>query len=74
MSTAHDVLKSALALPESERILLATELLDSIPGTPPGLSIDDPGFEIELERRFNDCTKSTPWENVSQQLEDELNK
>lgn len=75
MSTAHDdLLKSALALPESERILLATELIDSIPGTLPGLSVDEPGFETELERRFHDGTKSVSWENVSQQLEDDLNK
>lgn len=52
MSTSHaEVLKSALMLPESERILLATELLDSIEGTPPGLSVDDPNFEAELNRR-----------------------
>ena len=75
MSTAHDnVLKSALALPESDRILLATELLDSLGCTPPGLSIDDPGFETELDRRFNDGTNSVSWESVSQQLEVDLDK
>ena len=75
MSIAHDeVLKSALSLPPSDRILLATELLDSLPGTPPGLSIDNPEFEAELERRFVDGTKSVPWESVCQQLDDDLNK
>lgn len=75
MSTAHDdLLKTALTLPESERILLAAELLDSIPGELPGLSVDEPGFESELERRFNDGTKSVSWEEVSQQLKDDLNK
>ena len=75
MSISHDeVLKSALSLPESDRILLATELLDSLPGTPPGMSIDDPEFEAELERRFADGSKSIPWEIVSQQLDNDLNK
>ncbi len=75
MSVAHDeILKSALSLPASDRILLATELLDSLPGTPPGLSVDDPEFEAELERRFSDGTKSVPWEIVSRQLDDDLNK
>ena len=75
MSIAHDeVLKSALSLPESDRILLASELLDSLPGTPPGLSVDDPEFEAELERRFSDGTKYVPWEIVSRQLDDDLNK
>ena len=75
MSTAHDdLLKTALTLPESERIQLATELLDSIPGTLPGLSVDTAEFEKELERRFHDGTKSVSWEDVSQQLKDDLNK
>lgn len=48
MSTAHDdLLKSALTLPEAERILLATELLDSIPGKLPGLSVGDLLNELE---------------------------
>lgn len=75
MSTAHDdVLKSALALPESDRIQLAAELLDSIQGTPTVIALDDPGFEEELDKRFNDGTRSVPWAKVSQQLEADLNK
>jgi hypothetical protein len=75
MPTAHDeIFKSALALPEQERILLATELLGSLPGSSPGLSIDAPGFEAELDRRFNDSSKPASWELVSRRLEEDLNK
>jgi hypothetical protein len=71
MSTAHDdILKSALSLPESDRIRLATELLDSFPGTPPGLSIEDPEFLKELERR----APGIPWEEIQRKLEDKLRK
>lgn len=73
MSTSHaEILKSALSLPESDRILLATELLDSIEGTPPGLSVDDPNFEAELQRRLNDGKPGVPWEEVRRQLNADL--
>jgi len=52
MSVAHDeILKSALLLPEADRILLATEILDSVAEPMPGMSIDDPNFAEELNRR-----------------------
>ncbi len=68
-----DLLKTALLLPESDRILLATQLMDSVEGSPPGLSLDDPDFEAELERRFNDGAPGVPWDVVRQQLADDLN-
>ena len=68
------MLKSALALSEADRILLAAELLDSVSGSPPGLSLDDPNFEDELERRFADPTPGVPWEQVRQQLADDLDR
>lgn len=75
MSTAHDdILKSALSLPESDRIRLATELLDSFPGTPPGLSIEDPEFLKELERRANDPAPGIAWEEIQRTLEGKLHK
>jgi len=52
MSVAHDeILKSALSLPEADRILLATELLDSVTEPMPGMSIDDPNLVKELTSR-----------------------
>jgi len=52
MSVAHDeILKSALLLPEADRILLATEILDSVAEPIPGMSIDDSNFTERLNRR-----------------------
>jgi putative addiction module component (TIGR02574 family) len=75
MSATHeDVLKSALALSESERILLATELLDSLPGPYPGLSIESPDFLLELERRASDPSPGIPWEEVKRRIEGKLSR
>lgn len=59
MSTASvDVFSLALALPESQRLALATELLHSV--KPPGvLSIDDPGFKEEIQRRRAEIDSGT---------------
>ncbi len=52
MSVPHDeILKSALSLPDADRILLATETLDSVAEPMPGMSIDDPNLVEELNRR-----------------------
>ena len=73
MSHLHaEILKSALSLPEADRISLATELLDSIAGTQPGQSVDDPGFAEELDRRFHDGSQPIAWEIVRRQLDDDL--
>lgn len=74
MSTSHlDIFRTALEMPEAERMLLATRLWESISGRPPGLSVDDPDFEQELHRRAaDDPAESIPWEVVRQQLRDDL--
>jgi len=71
--TSAEILKTALALPEQERILLATELIDSVAGKPPGLSVDDPGFLEELERRATDGSTPIPWDEVKRRLDEKLN-
>lgn len=50
-----EILDAALKLSESDRLMIATRLLDTIPDDPPGLSEHDPGFLEELERRANDA-------------------
>jgi hypothetical protein len=50
-----EILEAALKLPESERLLVATRLMDTLPSELPGLSEDDPGFLDELERRAGDA-------------------
>ena len=52
VQTQTDLYTAALALPESARAELAHKLIVSL-GKSPGIwSIDDPGFEAELERRW----------------------
>jgi hypothetical protein len=40
----------------------------------PGLSLDDPQFEEELDRRFNDGSDVVSWERLRQQLAEDLNR
>ena len=59
MSVSHDeILKSALSLSEADRILLATELLNSVDEPMPGMSIDDPKLLDELKRRRDSMDNS----------------
>jgi len=70
----EELFKSALALPEGERILLATELLDSIESSSSQFSVDDPAFLQELERRANDPSPGIPWEEVKRRMESKLGR
>jgi len=72
-ATREDVLKSAMELSETDRLVLATELMDSVSDDLPGWSIDDPALAAELERRANDGSKGIPWEVVQAQLRADLN-
>jgi hypothetical protein len=69
-SKRDDILQTALGLPEAERLILAHELLDSLPDDLPGLDDQDPDFTEELERRSGDWEGAVPWE----QLRDELRR
>jgi hypothetical protein len=59
-SNPDEIIDAALKLPESDRLLIATRLLDTLPDDYPGLSEDEPGFMDELERRANDTAKTIP--------------
>jgi hypothetical protein len=73
MSMSQDeVFRSALALSEGDRILLATKLLDSIESSPTQFSVDDPGFLEELERRASDSSPGILWEEVKRSMESKL--
>jgi len=58
---------------ETDRLLLATELMETVSADLPGWSIDDPTFEAELERRANDGSPGIPWETVHAQLRADQN-
>lgn len=72
LTTREDVLKSAMELSESDRLLLATELMDTISEDSPGWSIDEPGLLDDLECRANDASQGIPWESVQAQLRADL--
>jgi hypothetical protein len=71
-ATREDVLKSAMELSETDRLLLATELMETVADDFPGWSIDDPGFAAELDRRTGDGSAGIPWEIVRSQLQGEF--
>ncbi len=75
MSISHEeILKSALSLPEADRIILATELLDSFEDSMSCLSVADPAFLQELVRRANDQSPGIPWEEVKLRIESKLSR
>ena len=59
-STPDEIIDAALKLPESDRLLIASRLLDTLPGDYPGMSADDEGFLEELERRASDSGTTIP--------------
>lgn len=67
-STRDEILDAALQLPESDRLVIASRLMETLPDELPGLSEDDPDFAVELDRRSGDTDGAIPWE----QLRDEL--
>lgn len=60
-STTEAILGAALKLPEDERLLLASRLLETVPDEPCGLSLDDPDLLEELTRRSADQEGAFPW-------------
>lgn len=71
-ATREEVLKSAMELPEADRLQIATELIDSVAEDWPGWALDDPNFVAELERRVNDGSRNVPWDTVQAQLRADL--
>jgi hypothetical protein len=62
-SSADDILDAAMQLPESDRFLIVERLLETLPDDVekmPGLSEDDPGLMVELERRAADKDSFVP--------------
>ena len=62
-SATSNLLDAALKLPDEERSTLALRLMESLP--PDGiLTVDDPDFEAELQRRFADSVGAVPWSEL----------
>lgn len=70
----EELLKSALSLPEADRILLATEILDSVGNSTARRSANDPAFLHELERRANDSSPGIHSDEVKRRTESKLRR
>lgn len=71
-TTRDELLKSALELPEADRLQLATELMQSLGHESLGWFLDDPEFLRELEARAQDGSPGVPWERVQAELRADL--
>ena len=61
---ANAILEAAMQLPESERLLLASQIMDSLPEEDLTISVDDPDLLAELDRRFADPDGAVPWSEL----------
>jgi hypothetical protein len=59
--TADSIFEAASKLPEGARLELVLRLMDTLPGPPNLLSLDDPNLLEELDRRAADDSDSIPW-------------
>jgi hypothetical protein len=59
-STPDEIIDAALKLPESDRLRIASRLLDTLPENLPGISAEDDEFLNELERRAIDSGTTIP--------------
>jgi hypothetical protein len=62
-----EILDAALKLSESDRLVIATRLLDTLPDDLPGPSEDDPAFLAELDRRAKDTEGWVPLSDLWKQ-------
>ena len=62
MQAASEViLEAAMKLPENERLILVSKLLETMPAEDACSSLDDASLLDELDRRFNDREGSVNW-------------
>jgi putative addiction module component (TIGR02574 family) len=60
-STSETIVEAAMKLPENERLVVVSRLLESMPAEDSGLSLDDDSFLDELDRRFKDLEGAMSW-------------
>jgi putative addiction module component (TIGR02574 family) len=58
------IFDAAVKLPESERLLLISRLMDSMPQADLTVSLDDANLRDEIERRFNDSDDTVSWSDL----------
>ena len=61
---ANTLFEAAMQLPEAERLLLASQIMDTLPPEDVTCSIDDPDLLAELDRRFADPQGAVSWSEL----------
>jgi hypothetical protein len=62
--STDSIFEAAVQLPEGQRLELVTRLMDTLPGPPNLLALDDPNLLEELDRRAADDSGSIPWDEL----------
>lgn len=73
-ATREDVLKAALSLSPADRLLIAEELMSTLPDVADVGLIEDPEYIAELDRRWNDGSPRIPWSKVREELRRDLDE
>ena len=61
---ANAILDAAMQLPENERLLIASQIMNSLPEEDLTTSVDDPDLVAELDRRFADADGAIRWSEL----------
>ena len=62
--TADTIFQAAVQLPEGARLELISRLMDTLPGPPGLVSLDDPNLLEVLDRRAAYDSGSIPWDEL----------
>lgn len=67
--TSQEILNSALQLPESERLFIASRILETLPDEVTMGAQNEDDYVAELERRAGDWQGAIPWSELRASLE-----
>lgn len=63
-ATAEEIVSAAVQLPESDRLAIVSQLLETMGDGEHLLSVDDSNFIDELRQRRGDTTGAIPWSQL----------
>ena len=63
-ATAEEIVTAAIQLPESDRLAIVSQLLESMGDDDDLPGVDDSDFIEELRRRRNDPADAVPWSQL----------
>ena len=62
--SARLLYEAAIKLPENERLLLVSRIMETLPAEDQIRSVDDPDLLAELDRRFSDSDGAVAWSDL----------